>query len=773
MFQNCVRRIDFALSLSLPLLCAGVCLAAAAPTTTLLGLSASSVPAGTAVTLTGIVLSNNLPVSPGLVTFQDGKAVIGSAQIVPAAGSASIKVRLGLGVHQLTAHFAGTNAYAKSASQADPFTVTGTVPTTTAIRSSGSPGNYTLTGTVTNSGLPAPTGTVSFIDQTNKNQLGSAALGAGTATQTFQAQQTFPAATNPSAIAVADLNGDGIPDVVVANFLDGTVSVFLANADGTFQPLRTFGVSDEPTSIAVGDFNGDGIPDLAVANAGNQGGVVSVLLGVGDGSFQPQQTFGPLPEPIAVAVGDFNGDGIPDLAVADAGAGSLADTVSVLLGNGDGSFQPPQAFPAGEEPIAVAVGDFNGDGVPDLAVANDAGTVSVLLGNGQGSFQPQQTYPAGNQPFFIVTGDFNGDGVPDLATANSGDGTISVLLGVRGGTFQQPQLYTVGGSPQSLTVADFNGDGMPDLATTDGDDNAVAVLLNRGDGTFGPKQTYNAGSFPVPAAGDFNGDGIPDLAVLNGGDGTLQVLLNSLTQSAKATLKNTAVIGTGTHQVAASYGGDSYHQTSTSSSIGLTATQITTSLSLNASASTIAVGQPVTFRAALNVYASGSLTTNGEMVAFYNGSTSIGTAALSNGQATLTTTALPVGPDTITAQYAGDQNFTASTSNSVTVTVSPAPNFTITANPPAETVRRGDVAAFILQLKSVNGFNANVTLSCSGGPAGSKCADFPQTVHVNGTAYAVSGILFPKNTTPGTYTLTFTGVSGALTNSTTAKFTVK
>ncbi len=765
-------RTRFALSLTPALLFTGVCLAAQVPTTTVLGLSASSVPAGTAVTLTGIVLSNNLPVSPGLVTFQDGKAVIGSAQIVPAAGSASIKVRLGLGAHQLTAIFAGTNAAAKSTSQPEPFTVTGTVPTTTAITSSGSPGNYTLTGTVSSSGVPAPTGTVSFLDQTNNNQLGSAALGGSTTAQTFQPQQTYAAGPGPNSVAVGDFNGDGIPDLAAVSvnpldFLDSTVSVLLGKGDGTFQPLQAYATGLDPGFVAVGDFNGDGIPDLATANRGDN--TVSVLLGNGDGTFQAQQTYPVGIVPQSVAVGDFNGDGIADLAASNGGD----NTVSVLLGNGDGTFQAQQTYPVGLVPQSVAVGDFNEDGILDLATANIGDqTVSVLLGNGNGTFQAQQTYAAGLSPYALAVADFNGDGVPDLAVANMGDQTVSVLLGNGNGTFQAQQTYPVGNSPQSVAAGDFNGDGIPDLAAGNNVGGTVSVLFGKADGTFQPQQTYTVGGSPTSVAvGDFNGDGIPDLVAAQG---AVSVLLNSVTQSATATLSNVAVVGTGTHQVATSYGGDSFHQASTSSSIGLTAaSQITTSLSLNASASTSAAGQPVTLRAALNVYASGSFTTNGEMVTFYNGSTSIGTAALSNGQATLTTTALPVGPDTITAQYAGDQNFTASTSNSVTVTVTPAPNFTITANPPTETTRRGDVAAFILQLKSVNGFDANVTLSCSGGPAGSKCADFPQTVHVNGTAYAVSGILFPKNTTPATYTLTFTGVSGALTNSTTAKFTVK
>jgi hypothetical protein len=178
--------------------------------------------------------------------------------------------------------------------------------------------------------------------------------------------------------------------------------------------------------VAVGDFNGDGKPDLAVANWNSNS--VSVLLGNGDGSFQAAQDFGAGISPESVAVGDFNGDGKPDLAVANFGSA----TVSVLLGNGDGSFRPAQDFVVGRGAYSVAVGDFNGDGKPDLAVANFWSTnVSVLLGNGDGSFQAAQNFGTGGYgsfPASVAVGDFNGDGKPDLAVANYYSNNVSVLI---------------------------------------------------------------------------------------------------------------------------------------------------------------------------------------------------------------------------------------------------------------------------------------------------------------------------------------------------------
>jgi hypothetical protein len=347
----------------------------------------------------------------------------------------------------------------------------------------------------------------------------------------FQNAPTYAVGSQPTSVAVGDFNGDGIPDLAVANEgpASTTVSVLLGNGDGTFQTAVSYATGTEPVSVVVGDFNGDGIPDLAVANYSSND--FSVLLGNGDGTFQAARNFNGGPHPVSVAVGDFNGDGIQDLAIADAGNASGGGVgVSVFLGNGDGSFQFAGAFDAGSSPSSLAVGDFNGDGLLDLAVANDSyfnGTVSVLLGNGDGSFAAARTFAAGSMPRSVAVGDFNGDGLLDLAVANYFGGTVSVLLGNGDGSFEPAHTYAAGFGADSVAVGDVNGDGIQDLAVAAGG-NTVSVLLGNGDGSFQTTNVrYVVGSVPRSVAvGDFNGDGSPDLAVANQFSNDVSVLLN-------------------------------------------------------------------------------------------------------------------------------------------------------------------------------------------------------------------------------------------------------
>ncbi len=644
----------FLLAALLIVLCAAApqAWAAAATTTTTLavtsgGSAVTTVASKTVVALTATVTAGSTAVKPGQVNFCDATAksctdihLLGTAQLTN-AGTASMKFRPGIGSHSYKAVFAGTKTNAASTSSASALTVTATTmgkfSTTTTIAQSGSPTSYTLAATVGGGlGPVVPTGTVSFLDTSNGNAvLGTAALVPGMAGVDWLNPQNPAPGGEPFDIAVADFNGDGRPDLAVAN--TRSVMILLGNGDGTFTATATSPATAATccAAIAVGDFNGDGIPDLAVGNSDN---TLTILLGNGDGTFTASAV-SPATGPILslIAADDFNGDGIPDLAVAGNG------TVAILLGNGDGTFSPTATSPTTLPSGSVAVGDFNGDGIPDLAVAGN-GTVVILLGNGDGTFTAMAASPAtGSGSTSIVVGDFRGKGFLDLAVAHALSGNVTILLGNGDGTFTATAVSPVTGQdPLSIALGDFNGDGIPDLAAVDGWSNNVTILLGNGDGTFTATVVSPATGdlHSYVTMGDFNGNGVSDLAVA-GFSETVTVLLAQPTQTATATATGISLpAGTGTHLVEASYPGDIDFLASISGPIGLVAPSIQTITFVNPGTQTY--GTPLTLIATAS---------SGLAVSFASATTSVCTVSAN------TVTFLTTGTCGIWATQAGNGDF--------------------------------------------------------------------------------------------------------------------
>jgi hypothetical protein len=635
-----------------------------ATTTTLVVTPNNLVTAGTVVTLTAFVADPN-PVKRGTVKFCNasvsncdlGVGLYGAAQLTQ-AGTATLRMRFGVSANNIRAVFVPTHTNAGSNSiptalNVMPSQIYGSATTLVA---NGREGNYNLSGSVTAFGNQFLTGTIRFLDTTNNNSLvGTASL--NPAIMSFAGTNNNAAGSSPISVATGDFNGDGITDMAVADSGTNTVSVFLGTGDGSFQPQVDYPTGLSPFSIVAVDFNGDGRTDLAVAN--DMSNTISLLLGNGDGTFQSQVSHPTGIAPLSVVAGDFNCDGIEDLATANNAGG----TVSVLLGNGDGTFQPQIISATGPTPFSVATGDFNGDGRTDMVVTNiDNRTVSVLLGNGDGTFQTPSTYITDSGPISIAVGDFNSDGRMDFVTANNGSNTVSVFLGNGDGTFQPRITFATDSAPRSVVVGDLNTDGRADLAIANSISNTVSLLMGNGDGSFQTQVSYATGPNPFSVVlGDFNGDGIEDIATSDAGSSSVDVMLGE--QIASYAANGITVIGSGTHNIFASYSGDDSRTPSQSAIVSLSGQQ-TSSVLVTSSANPSAYGSSVTFSATVVAGATGKVT-------FLDGATALGTGTISAGNVSISTGSLSAGEHLITATYDGDSNFTISTSRSLLQTVDP------------------------------------------------------------------------------------------------------
>lgn len=538
----------------------------------------------------------------------------------------------------------------------------------------------------------------------------------------FQSELRFSAGPGPVAIAIGDLNGDGRPDAVVADYNGNSVSVLLGNGDGTFGSRTFYATGDYAYAVALADLNGDGHLDIVCANLNldhlTQGGTVSVLLGNGDGTFATAVNYVAGNDLSSVVLADFNGDGNVDIATTDVSSSNIA----ILLNNGNGTFQAAVQYPAGPNPLSLAAADFNGDGKTDLVVTNvcdvsqqnfnctsQQNTVSVLLGHGDGTFASPISYQAGSAPYVVTVQDVNSDGKPDLLVSNfsASSGSfipdLTVLLGNGDGTFQAPISYASGG--WTLDTADINGDGVSDVIM--GSSAGLIEVLGGPSGTFYAPVRYfvqldNFSPIGNVAIADLNGDGRPDVAIaegmvlavfLNAGGTTRQATSVTITSSQNPSLVNAPPVLTasvtptgstlqgsvtfyvdgqavyvssssgitgelnssnqatccnfnsnfnqlsvGTHSIAAIYSGDTNTQGSTSATFTQTVNPLRTTTALSSSPNPSQIGQSVTFAATitanlqLGIYLQGTVT-------FFDGSNALGTVPVTadiRGDATAT-----------------------------------------------------------------------------------------------------------------------------------------
>ena len=349
----------------------------------------------------------------------------------------------------------------------------------------------------------------------------------------------FATGSAPGSVEVADFNGDGKPDLAVANEQSQDVTVLLGDGRGGLTAAQgsPFAAGQQPNDIAIGDFNRDGKPDLAFAN--HEAKHLTVLLGDGRGRFAPAPgspfAVAVRPHTHGVAAGDLNGDGNLDLLTDSWGD----DRVAVLFGDGKGGFQTGPILTVGKHPYQrVRIADVNGDGKDDILTTNLEGdNVTVLLGDGKGGFRPSagSPFPCGDSPFFVAVGDVNGDSRPDLAIVNSPSSTadrrgrdgLTLLLGDGKGGFKTMagSPFATGKIPNRLAIGDVNGDGVGDVAVTNTDSGNLSLFLMSRKGAVASISTIAVGRRPKGIAiHDLNGDGKGDIVVADNGDNNVLVI---------------------------------------------------------------------------------------------------------------------------------------------------------------------------------------------------------------------------------------------------------
>lgn len=328
----------------------------------------------------------------------------------------------------------------------------------------------------------------------------------------FALPVTYIVGKKPEVVIARDMNNDEFPDLLVVNSAGNSLNYLEGIGDGTFKTPQTIETGREPFALDVADFNGDGIPDVALCNYGD--GNVSIILGQKDGLFKLKTDVKVGRLPIAVAAGDFNNDEKTDLAVT-----LRFNKLIILLGVGDGTFKLAEAYQAGPTPAYITIDDYNSDGNQDIAMALNADKVKhakLFLGNGDGTFMPPNKITGGNQSSFIIHHDMNLDGNPDLIASSPMKDSLSIYMGDGKGEFSKLADFAGEKGPHNIVAGDFTGDKIPDIVVCNRRGGSISVIPGRGDGTFiYPHYNYVVGSQPRSIAGaDFNHDGMMDIAVV-------------------------------------------------------------------------------------------------------------------------------------------------------------------------------------------------------------------------------------------------------------------
>ena len=584
-------------------------------------------------------------------------------------------------------------------------------------------------------------------------------LAAGTCgAPTFSPAVNLNVSTLPSAVLVADFNGDGKADLAIAEKGANTLSILLGNGDGTFAaPLIALTGGDTPLGLAVGDFNEDGHLDLAVANGGIHGGGkldnpgnVGILLGNGNGTFQPVTNFLGGDKPVSIAVGDFNHDGHLDLAVAN-GIGSIpSNDITIFWGTGKGTFGTGTDLTTNGNPSQVVTADFNNNDFLDLAVplGGPPGSLGILLSNKSGTFAGVVETAGGSTINSVAVGDFDGDRILDVAVTDSGENTAMIGLGTGTGVFTYQLSKRVGSGPVFIAVGDFNNDGKLDVAVANSLSGTVSVLLGRGTGEFQTAVDFITESGPSGVAvGDFNGDGLPDLAITNSGSNTVSILLNAcgattttVTSSLNPSYFHQAVtftatvssasggtptgsviwkdggsqfgsglltagvatvspsnLSVGTHSITAVYSGDASFMTSISAPVSQVVNTNTTA-AVTSSLNPSYFGQAVTFTVTVTSLTAGTPTGT---VDWYDGAVPYGNGLLTGGVATVPGVNLAARTHSITAVYSGDALHTPSTSNVLLQVVNPNTTATVTSS--LNPSHFGEAVTFTVTVSSASG----------------------------------------------------------------------